>query len=76
MLPCGKLIFSRTLLYLVVNDQVTEGQGRHGRHGRGGPGRGGAELLARPRPGQERVDTRDGHPVTVDHVAGRGAHQP
>ncbi|CAO2169407.1 unnamed protein product, partial [Urochloa humidicola] len=34
-----------------------------------GPGRGGAELLARPRPGQERMDAGDGHPAAVLHVA-------
>jgi hypothetical protein len=53
-------------------DQVAERQqqGRRRRRGRGrGPRRGGAELLARPRPGQERVDAGDGHPVAVLHVA-------
>lgn len=36
-----------------VADEEQQGRRRHG--GRG-PGRGGAELLARPRPGQERLD--------------------
>lgn len=49
-----------------VADEEQQGRRRHG--GRG-PGRGGAELLARPRPGQERLDAGDGHPVAVLHVA-------
>uniref|UniRef100_A0A0E0QK94 Uncharacterized protein n=1 Tax=Oryza rufipogon TaxID=4529 RepID=A0A0E0QK94_ORYRU len=53
--------------------QVREGEVRRrdGVVGGGGPGRGGAELLARPRAGQERVDAGDGHPVAVAHVVGR-----
>uniref|UniRef100_A0A804LUV1 Uncharacterized protein n=1 Tax=Zea mays TaxID=4577 RepID=A0A804LUV1_MAIZE len=51
-----------------VADEEQQGRRRHGGRGRG-PGRGGAELLARPRPGQERLDAGDGHPVAVLHVA-------
>lgn len=51
-----------------VADEEQQGRRRHGGRGRG-PGRGGTELLARPRPGQERLDAGDGHPVAVLHVA-------
>jgi hypothetical protein len=54
-------------------DQVAERQqqDRRRRDGGRGSGCGGAELLARPRPGQERVDAGDGHPVAVLDVAPR-----
>jgi hypothetical protein len=62
------------ILVCLLCDQVAERQQQDRRRRRGcrrGPGRGGAELLARPRPGQERVDAGDGHPVAVLHVAAR-----
>jgi len=53
----------------VIGERRSPRSGRAGGGGRG-PGRGGAELLARPRPGQERVDAGDGHPIAVIlHVA-------
>jgi hypothetical protein len=63
-----KLNADHDVLVCLLCDQVAERQQQDG--GRGS-GRGGAELLARPRPGQERVDAGDGHPVAVLDVAPR-----
>jgi hypothetical protein len=63
---------TETLIFFLLSfGQVTEEQQGRRRRRRGGggggrgPGRRGEELLARPRPGQERVDAGDGHPIAV-----------